>query len=282
MPESKTISPTLEPTHGTHSHLLCWKSLFAGLLITVMGHMILSSLGTAVLGLTAKSAIENETGGVALLTGYGLWMGFSAIVSLFLGSYFAVRISKNVTNKVGAAHGFVLSSAFFIILTIVATSALGTLAMGFGHLVSGIGQGAASIGSNTRVQDTINQAFGTTTFKADPKVVAEGLTTRLLQGDVASARAYYAYQTGMSEAQVAANVDALNARFEATVKEVGDKAATATAATGFTLFVLYVVGVVAAMFGGRVAAHANVSRPLAVEEAYTTTNHAPMFAHQRG
>ena len=282
MPESKTISPTLEPTHGTHSHLLCWKSLFAGLLIAVMGYMILSALGVAVLGLSAKSVIENETGGMMLLTGYGLWMGFSAIVALFLGTYFTVRISKNITNRVGSAHGFVLASAFFIIMTIVATSALGSLAMGFGHLVSGMGQGVASIGSNTRVQDTVNQAFGATTFKADPKVVAEGLTTRLLQGDVASAKSYYAYQTGMNEAQVSANIDALNTRFEATVKEVGDKAATAAAATGFTLFVLYALGLAAAMFGGRVAAHANVSSPLAAEEAYTTHNHAPMFAHQRG
>lgn len=282
MAESKIISPTLEPTHGLHSHLLCWKSLFAGLLIAVMGYMILSSLGVAVLGLSAKSAIENETGGMMLLTGYGLWMGFSAIVSLFLGSYFTVRVSKNITNRVGAAHGFVLASAFFIIMSVVAASALGSLAMGFGHLVSGIGQGAASIGSNTRVQDTINQAFGTSTFKADPKVVAEGLTTRLLQGDVASAKSYYAYQTGRSEAEVSADIDTLNARFEATVKEVGDKAATAAAATGFTLFVLYAVGLIAAMFGGRVAAHANLAQPLAAEEAYTTHNHAPMFAHQRG
>lgn len=282
MPESKTISPHLEPTHGQHSHLICWKSIFAGLLIAIMAHMTLSALGVAVLGLSAKAAIENETGGVMLLTGTGLWMGFSAIVSLFLGSYFTVRISKNLTNKVGAAHGFVIASAFFIITAVVAVSAMGSMATGLGHLASGLGQGAASIGSNTRVQDTINQAMGTNTFKADPKVVAEGITTRLLQGDVASAKSYYAYQTGMSEAEVSANIDALNARFEAVVKEVGNKAATAAAATGFTLFILYVLGAVAAMFGGRVAAHANVARPIASEEAYVTTNHGPMFAHQRG
>lgn len=282
MPETKTISPTLEPIHGHHSHLLCWKSISAGLLISFMAYMILSALGVAVLGVAAQNAIENESGAGILASGSGLWMGLSAVIALFLGSYFTVRISKSVTHKVGAAHGFVVASAFFIVLTIVATSAIGSLTMGFGQIVSGMGQGAASIGENPRVQDAINQAMGNSTLKSDPKVVAEGLAVRLLQGDTQSAKSYYAYQSGLSEAEVSARVDQLKAQFDATAKEVGDKAAKAVAATGLSIFVLFVVGVVSALFGGRVAAHSNVERPLTVHEDYTSTSHAPMFANQRG
>jgi hypothetical protein len=283
MPGTKTISPSVEPAHAHHSHLLCWKSIFAGLLISIMAYMILSSLGVAIVGVAAQSAIENEQGGNLLASGAGIWMGLSAVAALFLGSYFTVRISKSVTYKVGAAHGFVVSSAFFIILTVLATSAVGSLSMGLGHLVSGLGQGAAEVGSNTRVQDTINQAMGTSAnLKSDPKVVSEGIAVRLLQGDVQSAKSYYAYQSGLSEAEVSAKIDTLNANFVRIAKEVGDKAAEATAATGISLFVLFVLGVVSAMIAGRYAAHSNVERPLEAQENYTTTNHTAMFANQRG
>ncbi len=281
MSETKTISPSVEPIHSHDSHLLCWKSIFAGLLIAFMGHMILSTLGMAVFGVAAQSAIENESGAGALASGLGLWMAFSAIISLFLGSYFAVRISKSITNRVGAAHGFVVSSAFFIIVTIMASSAIGSLTMGLGNLVSGMGQGAAAVSSNSRVQDTINQALGTSTLKSDPKIVSEGLAVRLLRGDVQSAKSYYAYQSGLSEAEVSARIDTLNANFVRIAKEVGDKAAQATTATGIGLFLLFVIGVVSAMFGGRFGAHANIDRPLEAKDLYTTHNSSAMFASAR-
>lgn len=281
MTETRTISPEVEPINTHHSHLICWKSLFAGLMITFMGHMILSVLGIAVFGMAAQSAIEAERGAGLLASSLGLWMAFSAVISLFLGAYFTVRIAKSQTNKVGAAHGFVLASAFFIITTIMASNAIGSLSMGLGNLVSGLGQGAASIGTNTRVQDTINQAFGTDTLKSDHKVVAEGLAIRLLRGDVQSAKSYYAYQSGLSEAEVNQKIDTLNAQFTATAKEIGDTAAKATTVTGFSLFILFVVGVLSALFGGRYAAHANVARPLEAKDVFTTHNHGPMFANAR-
>lgn len=281
MSETKTISPAVEPINTHHSHLLCWKSIFAGLLITFMAHMILSTLGFAVFGVAAQSAIENERGAGVLATSFGLWMAFSVIISLFLGSYFTVRIAKSLTHKVGAAHGFVVSSAFFIIVTVLASNAIGTFSMGVGNLVAGLGQGAQAMGSNPRVQDTINQAFGSDTFKADPKVVSEGLAVRLLRGDVESAKAYYAYQTGLGQAEVSQRIDELNARFIATAKEVGDKAAEAAAAMGFSLFIVFVLGAASGMFGGRYATHANVDRPLEAKDAFTSHNHGPMFANAR-
>lgn len=282
MSDTKIISPVQEPVHAHHSHLLCWKSIFAGLLIAIMSYMILSSLGVAVLGLATQSAIENEQGAGILASGAGLWMGLSAVVALFLGSYFTVRISKSVTNKIGAAHGFVVASAFFIIMTVIASSAVGALSMGFGHLVSGLGQGAASIGENSRVQDTINQALGTTTLKSDPKVVSEGIAVRLLQGDTESAKAYYAYQSGLSEAEVSAKIEQLKANFDRIAKDVGDKTAGVIAATGLSLFVLFTLGAISGMLGGKTAAHSNVGTPLESKELYTTTNHTAMFANQRG
>lgn len=281
MPGNKSLE--LEPVHGPN-HLLSWRSVFAGILISIMSYMILSSLGVGIVGLASQAAIENERGGIAIATGAGLWMGLSAIVSLFAGSYFAVRISKNVTYRIGAAHGLVVASSFFIILTFLATSAVGSLSMGLGNLVSGMGQGAAALGTNPRIQDTINTAMGNENFKSDPKVVNEGIAVRLLRGDVESAKAYYAYQTGQSRAEVSAKIDQLRAEFEATAKEAGDKAAEVLSGTGLSLFVTFVLGFLAAGIGGRVAAHVNAERPLTAEEVYTvsTPQHVTMFANQRG
>lgn len=285
MVNSKTTA-TLEPAHS-HSHLLCWRSTVAGLLISIMSYMLLSALGVAIIGLASQSAIENETGASALATGAGLWMGISAVVSLFVGSYFAVRISKNITNKVGTAQGLVVASTFFIILSVLASSAIGSLSMGLGHLISGMSRAATSVGTNPRVQDTINETIGTSTFKSDLKTVSEGITVRLVQGDVESAKSYYAYQTGQSRAQVSAKIDQLKADFDRTAKDVGEKASGALAATGISLFVTFLVGLIAAGIGGRVGAHSNAEKPLTMEDTYTapmttTINRSSMLANQQG
>jgi hypothetical protein len=282
--ETKNISPLHEPVHNHHSHLLCWKSVFAGILISIMSYMVLSALGLGLVGILAQSAIENEQGGLALATGSGVWMGLSAVVSIFLGSYFAVRISKFVTTKLGAAHGFVIASAFFILLISMAGSAIGTFATGVGHLASGLGQSAAAVGTNQRVQDTINNALGSTTLKSDPRVVAEGLTARLIQGDTESAKSYYAYQTGMTGAEVDAKIAQLQADFNRAAKDVGDKAAAVTSATGWSLFVTFIVGLIGALFGGRVAAQANMTRPLTVETEMEVQSsyRVGVLANQRG
>jgi hypothetical protein len=279
---AETKSPVLEPVHG-QSYLLCWRSVLAGILISLMSYMILSSLGVGIFGLTSQSAIENETGGVALATGTGLWIGITAVISLFSGSYFAVRIS-NITNKIGAAHGLVVASSFFIILTVLASSAIGSLSVGIGRLVSGVGKAALTVGINPRVQDTINQVMGTSTFKSDAKTVSEGIAMRLIQGDAESAKSYYAYQTGQSRAEVSAKIDLLKADFDRTAKDVAEKSSEILAGTGLSLFVTFLVGFVAAGIGGSIGAHSNTEKPLTAEYTYTVpvTGFSTTFVSQRG
>src|SRR4051812_33099552 len=112
---STTKGPKIEPS-VTHRHLVCWKSIFAGVLISIMAFMFLTAFGAGVLGGLAQKAVENEKGGLALLSGAGLWLGLSAVISLFLGSYFALRVAGFVTAKVGIANGFVIASIFFVLM----------------------------------------------------------------------------------------------------------------------------------------------------------------------
>ena len=250
-----------------HHHLLCWKSVFGGLAIAFMALLALTSLGAGVAGLTAESLInKNEGGGSAMATIAGLWLGLSVVISLFCGAYFALRISRFVTTRIGAAHGFVIASLFFFILVAGAGKILGGVAKGLGNLTQTAAEGASSLGSSPFVQDSVNKAFGSTNLKSDPQTVAQGLTVRLLQGDTESAKSYYAYQTGLSQTEVDTKVTQLQNDFNAAVKKAEEKTAAAVGDAGLTLFVLFLVGLGAALFGGRVGAQANVQRPFAKME----------------
>lgn len=264
MEQSTTVFTHSEPTHHRHTHAICWKSTIAGFFISIMTFMILSALGTGLLGLAAQSAIENESGGGMLASGSGLWLGVSAAMSLFVGSYFTVRIANKTANKVGIAHGFVVASLFFVLLISGVGSAVSGLSHGVGSLMKGLGQGTSDVLSNPMVQDAINKAMPITNLKSDPQVVAQGLATRLLSGNVESAKAYYSYQTGLSGAEVDTKIAQLKNDFEAAAKTVGDKAAAAVAGVGLSFFVTFVVGLMASLIGGYVGAQSNVTAPLNV------------------
>ena len=277
---SKTVYPQNETNIShDHHHLLCWKSTVAGLLIALMAFLMLTALGAGVVGYTAEGLVNREQGGSALASGAGLYMGLSVVIALFCGSYFALRISRFVTAKVGAAHGFVIASLFFMILLFGAGSAIGGVVSGFASLAKGAADQTANVGSNPMIQDTVNKALGTTKLKGDPKDVAQGLTIRLLQGDVDSAKSYLAYQTDMSQADIDAKATQLKADFDAAMKKAAEKTAHAVSDASLVLFVLFLVGLIGALVGGRVGAHSNVDRPLAQVSA---VGYAPTLANQRG
>ncbi len=255
-----------EPMAGAHHHhLVCWKSVVGGVLVSLLAFMMLTSLGASVAGFTAENLIDNESSGSTLASGAGLWLGLSVVISLFCGGYFALRISRFLTNKIGAAHGIMVASISFILLVMGAGSLIGGAAQGIGKLAQGAGQGATGLSSSPAVQDAVNRALGTQ-LKSDPKDVAQGLAVRLLQGDTESAKAYYAYQTGLPAAEVDVKIAKLKTDFDQAVKTAAEKSAHAVGDAGLMLFVLFLVGLAGAIVGGRVGAHANNTRPFAVRE----------------
>lgn len=224
---------------------------------------MLTALGAGFLGSAAANVIENERNSSFLATGSSIWLAFTIMVSLALGSYFAVRVSKAVTNKVGAAHGFVVASIFIILMVVQAGAGIANLSSGLGHIVNGMAQNSTDIANSPVVQDTVNQALAGTELKSEPKEVAQGLAARLLQGKTESAKDYFAYQTGMSEAEADARVAQMQANFEVALKSAGETAAKAVAQTGYLLALAIFFGLLAAVMGGRYGAYSNVERPLA-------------------
>jgi hypothetical protein len=257
---------TTEKLNSTRETLLCWKSVLGGVFISILGYMILTFLGTGIGGSVASTAISSGDFGSGIGTGAALWIGISAAISLYLGSYFAVRTSRFVTNRIGAAHGFVVSALFFILMIWGAGNVLGSLTIGFGEMIGSFGRGVARVSANPAVQDTIERALNSSkTLRDNPDVVIQGLATRLLQGDAESTKSYFAYETGLSPSEVDTTVASLKNDFDQTVKNLGEKAANTVADTGWSLFGILVVGTLAAMLGARLGAHANGERPLFTE-----------------
>ena len=258
---SKTNYPAQE--HGHHEHLLCWTSVAGGLVITLMALAMLSALGAGVAGLTGEGLIANESGGSALATTGGLYLGLSMVIALFCGSYFALRVSTFVTPKVGAAHGFVIAALFFGLCLMGTGNLIGSVSRGLGGLVKGAGGGAVNVTSNHAVQDAINTALGGSNVKSDVATVAQELTNRLLQGDTESAKNYLAYQTGVSREEAGQKIDKLKTDVEAAAKNAAEVASRTIGQAGLSLFVIFLVGLIGAVVGGRVGAGSNVERPFA-------------------
>lgn len=253
--------------NSDHKNLLSWKAAAGGLLVALMTFIILTSLGAGLAGFTAESLIRRENGGLGLLTGAGLFMGISILISLFCGSYFALRISRFFTAKIGSAHGMVIASAFFLLMLFGLGNAIGGMASGFGSLARAAGDGAGGIAGNPIVQDSINQAIGTAQLKSDPSAVAQGLTARLLQGDTQSAKNYLAYQTGMPSGEIEVKIAQLKTQFDIAVRNAGVQTARAVGNTGVTFFILFLIGILSATFGGRMGAHANAKMPYVLRDS---------------
>lgn len=252
----------IEPNQEFRKPLLCWKSIFAGLFVATLSYLVLASLGMAVGGLTAANIIAQDENASGLAAGVGVWLGISMLLSLFAGSYFTVRASRFVTAKVGVGHGIVVASILFVGMAFATVSGVGTLVSGVTKTAFTAAAGVSVLAQNSMIQDAVQKALGTSNLKSDASVVAQGLITRLLKGDSASATNYLAYQTGETPAQVSARIGTLQAEFDANVKLVAERTAEGVAAAGMTLLATLVIGILAAAGGGFAAARANANVPI--------------------
>lgn len=263
----KSDSYELHEESRNRRNFICWKSLFAGFLLSVMTYIVLTSIGAGVGGLMAANLISHDEGGVGLATGTGVWLGFSAAISLLVGSFFSLRLAQFVTPKVGASHGLILASVFFILMVWGLGSGLSSVANGLGKTVLAASNGVSNIANNPGVQDVLQRSLGNAQLKSTPKEVIEGLAVRLLQGNPESAKSYLAFQTNLSEAEVEARMASLQAEFETNAKAAGEATANGIAAAGWSLFLTFLVGIAASIVGAIVAAKMNSQMPIARQAA---------------
>jgi len=256
-------SPYLaEATHALERSSISWRAIFAGVFISLLVYFILTFLGLAIGGSTLQGLIEGRESVAGLGIGTGIWIVLSCLISLFVGAYYAGRVSGLITIKIGRVQGLVISALFFGFLFSQLGAAVGSIGQGAGSMLKGIGSAAGDVSKNPQVQETVNKALGDLNLKSPPDEVAQGLTVRLLRGDTTGARNYLARQAGISQAEAQRRIDGFQQDFQNAARQAGSTAAKAVSIAGWTLFGTTLLGTLFAMLGGGIGTAANLKRPL--------------------
>lgn len=250
-------------TELTRYHpLVSWRSIVAGFLVSLFTFALMLSLGLAFGGIGLADGVTRQ--GATVFT--GLWLLFSSLVALFAGSYFAARISKTHTGRIGSAQGLVIAALFFGLLLYQMAMAIGWAGQTAITTARGVGQAAVTGAQRATeipaVNAAIEGAIGDLNLKSDPQTVATGLASRLIRGDVDSAKTYLAYQAGISQEEADRRIAALRERVDQAVIQAREAAAKGLQAAGWTIFLTLLIGGAAAISGGALGSLANVRKPL--------------------
>ena len=265
-----TASTTPLENELSLSHaLISWRSIVAGLLVAFFCMIGLLGLGMAFGGIGLDEETSAKSAGIFT----GVWFLVSTLLSLFVGSYFAGRVSKFRTARIGSAQGLVIAALFlglFLYQTLASIGAIGSAAGSLvGNSASLIGQGVSQAANNPTVTNTVNNmaenALGDLNLKSDPQTVAKGLSTRLIQGDAEGAKNYLATQAGITPTEADVRIAQLKAQVDKTLDDVKAATATALRSAGWTLFLLVALGALSAIGGGALGSVANFRRPLILD-----------------
>lgn len=252
----------LESDSSNMHPLISWRSTIAGLLISFLTMAGLVGLGLAFggIGLDDGTTAKNAS----IFT--GVWFVFSAIISIFVGSYFAARISKFQTGRIGSAQGLVICSiflGFFMYQTVMTIGSAGRMAGGMlGSTASLVGSSADRLARSPMVSHIVEDAIGDLKLRTPPRSVATGLASRMVRGDVEGAKNYLSVQAGISPAEADTRIAALRSRVDRVVEEARMGIASALQSAGWSLFFIVILGSGAAVGGGALGSVANFRKPL--------------------
>ncbi len=277
--QTRTASTAPLETEHLNSHaLISYRAIVAGLLVTLFAMMGLVGLGLAIGGISLDPDTSAKSAGLFS----GIWFVASSIISLFAGSYFAARISKFRTSRLGSAQGLVIAALFLGLVLWQTMAAIGAAGNAIGSILGKTGEvaaiGAQKASNSPTVSNTISNitesALGDLNLKSDPTTVAQGLGTRLVRGDTEGAKRYLAFQSGMTVAEADQRIATMRADVDKAVNDAKEAAATALKSTGWTLFGLVVLGALSAVGGGAVGSMANFRKPLIIEDTSLNVRHA--------
>lgn len=248
--------------HGVSHSLMSWKAVFAGLLVGLLTYAILFTLGVGIGGLSLREVVQ-DGGARGLGIGTGIWMVLMNVIALFVGGYFAARVSNYATPRIGAAQGFVIAAMFFGFMFYQVMSVAGLAGRGVTNAVSSAGAVAKDVIQNPTVQNQVNDLIGENVqLKSDHETVAKELSSRLLSGDREGARDYLADQAGIPSQEAQARIDRFQSQAQGQLKEAGETTAEVIAGLGWAGFIILLLGTLACCFGGAAGSRANARHPM--------------------
>jgi hypothetical protein len=267
---SRNGTDVLEDDVATMHPLISWRSVVAGLLIAFFTMIGLLGLGMAFGGINMNEDTSAQSAGIFT----GVWFLASALISIFAGSYFAARVSKFQTGRIGSAQGLVIAALFLGFFLYQTTAAIVSMGGAAGSLIGksagAMGAGAAKVAEQPGVMNTVGQyaedALGDLNLRSDPGVVAQGVAGRLVRGNTDGAKNYLAAQAGITPEEADARIAQLKVRADKAVDDAKAAAGDALQATGWSLFLLVILGALSSVLGGALGSVANFRNPLSREQ----------------
>lgn len=258
-----------------------WGAIIAGWVVAAGVAWLFYQLGAAI-GLTVADPAQDDAAalGKGLSIGAGVWVVLTWMASLFMGGWFAGRMSGRATVRNGALHGMAVWGFTAVISIVVGFMGLANIAQGGASLIGGtvqmgaagagkaadgegstaleaeikqaISQNLASAGGGNVSRQNINQAIN----QLDSKTLTS-ISARMLRGDTEGAKNLIAINTSLNRQQVDSVVSGLSAQVPRYKAEVEQKAQAATKVTSAVLWVTFISTLLAlgvSIWGGAVGA----------------------------
>lgn len=243
-----------------------WRAVFAGAFVSILVYMILMSLGLALGAGQVKDLIAGEDSVRAFGTGAGLWLLFSVLISLFVGSYASGRVSGIIATRVGYTQGLVITALFMSLMLTQAGMALGaltsSLSSGLGMIRESVSGATSQAASSPLLNSVVEDAVSDLQLKTNVQEVSTGVLNRLLRGDTNSAVHYLAAQSGISVEDAQARFNTISTQVRAKAVEIGNRAADSARNVGWAMFAVMMVGAIGSMLGGALGAQLNIRKPI--------------------
>ncbi|WP_413581410.1 hypothetical protein [Bdellovibrio sp. HCB288] len=256
------VNESFKTEPSGYSHLVCWRSALAGLVIgvvVVMGTLALS-IAFGGIGLDDGSTIKSAS----------VFAGASVVVALilgnFVGSYYAVRIARRRVDVVGVMQGLLVGGLCTLVIACNAMASVAALGKVTGAALGAATATAGGIASSQGplIQDIIQDALGNRKLASDPEVIVKNLSSRLIRGDQESAKNYLAAQAGVREDEANKMIAVAKEKVDKTLEDARKAAATTLKAVGWSSFVTIVLAMIASALGGMMGAVCNERRMIDV------------------
>jgi hypothetical protein len=164
---------------------ISWGAVIAGVVISLVAHLILNMIGIGVGASTVDVAAADNPAASSFSIGAAIWWTVSGIIAAFVGGYTAGRLSGKPKNSTAGWHGLTTWALTTLVIFWLLTSAVGgilggiynTVAGAVGDIGSAAGTAAQSAGpSLATVADPfaqIEQSIRSSTGGNDPQALRD-------------------------------------------------------------------------------------------------------------
>jgi hypothetical protein len=246
--------------------LVSWRSIAGGLFISFFTMVGLIGLGLAFGG----TGIDQETTVKSLGLYTGIWFLISAIISLFCGSYFASRISKISSPRVGSAQGLIIAALFlggFLFEVVVSIGGAGRLTRDLMTRTSAMMESPTErLSQAPAIKEMIQDVVGNLTLKNDPNFVIASIAAKLIRGDESSAANYLAEEASISTLEAQDRIINLKLKIDDSIQKAKMITGAAMKSIGVSLFLLVFFGGIFSILGGSLGSFTNIRKPIITQK----------------